>query len=430
MEDDATACAKDLASLFGNKDEVDKLVNLIYLMQGKDVATSDLLDEVESFSKYWVRTVQLGFLILGFLRDEIMAMGSVLFEQADPTITIQSKSFATPTPTPLPAGTTTFYPLGGNYGYVYQIIPGNSGDFWFATHLTDKSTNSEHDYVGHMSANGTMNVFSTFNSPLAADTGTGQGGIALGSDGAVWATEPGSPASNFQGSIERVTASGLITPYPLPSTLNTPYTIVAGPDGALWFTNGQSGPMNSPGMIGRITTSGSVSEYPLPQGEFPAGITVGPDGALWFSYNGANDTFSGIARMNTGGQITTSYTIPSGEGGVSSITSGPDGALWVEAYPFIERVTTGGASSQFQGASGVGAHFAFAPNGNLWDSGVGGGASGGPNCRLTQLSTSGQRLQSFPLFPCTSGEFTFDSNGNIWIDMQQNGVAGIGRIVA
>ncbi len=60
--------------------------------------------------------------------------------------------------------------------------------------------------------------------------------------------------------------------------------ITTGPDGALWFTEQMSS------KIGRITTSGSITSYPVPSaGSQPWGITTGPDGALWFTEsNGGN----------------------------------------------------------------------------------------------------------------------------------------------
>src|SRR5207244_3626047 len=53
------------------------------------------------------------------------------------------------------------------------------------------------------------------------------GGIALGSDGAVWFTEL---ATNAIGRLQGLT----FTTYPLPQG-GEPIAIVAGPDGALWF---------------------------------------------------------------------------------------------------------------------------------------------------------------------------------------------------
>jgi virginiamycin B lyase len=63
--------------------------------------------------------------------------------------------------------------------------------------------------------------------------------------------------------------------------------ITAGPDGALWFTE------TYVNKIGRITTTGELSEFPLPTpNSYPSAITTGPDGAVWFT-----------ERDNNGGKI-------------------------------------------------------------------------------------------------------------------------------
>lgn len=430
MSEHAFDCAKDLGSLLGNGEEVNRLANILWVMQGKVIPLSEVIDSLESISGYWGRVFQLGISIFGFVRDELLAMGSVLFEQHNPTVTLQSIAVATPTPTPtqIPAGTKIFYPLPVDAGNVSDVIIGSDGTPWFATRMIDTSTNSEQFFVGHITSHGTMSFFSTLSSLLPADNSNGQGQIALGSDGAVWATEQGVPSTNYLGSIDRIASDGTVTKYPLPSSLNVPDAIVTGPDGALWFTSGAGAPLNSPGMIGRITTNGIVSAYPLPNGEIPSGITVGPDKAIWFSYNGPQDTFSGIGRMNLSGQITASFSVSPGEGGVLNILTGPDGALWVNAYPYIERVTMQGTVAQLPNLLYGGADdYAFAPDGTLWYLTVGQGAKSSniPNCHLVHITTNGQQIQQPLSFPCSSGTFTFDLQGNIWIEMLQDNVEGI-----
>ncbi len=61
----------------------------------------------------------------------------------------------------------------------------------------------------------------------------------------------------------------------LPDPHFRPGAITVGPDGNLRF--------KEPGKIGRITLTGTISEFPLPTPGGPGGITVGPDGALWFT---------------------------------------------------------------------------------------------------------------------------------------------------
>jgi virginiamycin B lyase len=85
-------------------------------------------------------------------------------------------------------------------------------------------------------------------------------------------------------------------------------------------------------QIGRITPSGVVTEFPIPTpGSRPTGITAGPDGNLWFTESryetpGANK----IGRITPSGVIT-EYSVPTGGGGPFAITLGPDGNLFLWA---------------------------------------------------------------------------------------------------
>src|SRR5215470_15761453 len=89
-------------------------------------------------------------------------------------------------------------------------------------------------------------TFSSFPLPSSSDAHA----ITSGSDGALWFTENGS------NQIGRITTSGAITEYPIPSSSSGPIAITTGPDGALWFT--------TPAKLGRITSSGSVLEFAIP----------------------------------------------------------------------------------------------------------------------------------------------------------------------
>jgi serine/threonine protein kinase len=61
------------------------------------------------------------------------------------------------------------------------------------------------------------------------------------------------------------------------------FGITAGPDGNLWFTE------NSANKIGRISTSGTITEFPVPTaGSGPNEIAAGCDGNLWFIDNTVN----------------------------------------------------------------------------------------------------------------------------------------------
>ena len=72
-------------------------------------------------------------------------------------------------------------------------------------------------------------------------------------------------------------------------------TITAGPDGNLWFTE------SSGNKIGRITTTGTITEFAIPTAKsLPVSITSSPDGNLWFTEEyGYN-----IGKITTTGAIT------------------------------------------------------------------------------------------------------------------------------
>jgi virginiamycin B lyase len=149
-------------------------------------------------------------------------------------------------------------------------------------------------------------------------------GITTGADGALWFTE------ECGNRIGRITLSGQITEYPVPTPDSHPLGITTGPDGALWFVEKQAE------KIGRITTTGQFTEFKISPGTFPQRITVGSDGALWFTETRANK----IGRITTDGQYT-EYPAP---GGPVGITVGPDGALWFVEFNGnqIGRMTTDG----------------------------------------------------------------------------------------
>ncbi len=82
-----------------------------------------------------------------------------------------------------------------------------------------------------------------------------------------------------------MTTRGVITEYPLPTSKSGPQPngIAAGSDGTLWLTE--------PGgnRIRRVSTGGAITEFPLPTANGgPLGIANGPDGAILFTENYGN----------------------------------------------------------------------------------------------------------------------------------------------
>src|SRR4051812_45327274 len=144
--------------------------------------------------------------------------------------------------------------------------------------------------------------------------------------------------------------------------------MTAGPDGALWFTERRGE------AIGRVTTSGTVTEFPVPTSTDdplpdPQGIAAGPDGALWFT----EQTGDSVDRVTTEG-VFTRYTLPGyatrngGSRARSAIPAGPDGALWfLETAPAaIGRITTAGAITEFPVPDGQPQDLVAGPDGALW----------------------------------------------------------------
>jgi virginiamycin B lyase len=228
-------------------------------------------------------------------------------------------------------GAFTETPAGG--GTVYGITSGPDGALWFA--------NTNNEEIGRITTDSIItNTYPTTVAPTAITTGpygqlwfAGQNGvgsvsttgtvneypdggigatsIATGSDGALWFAE--CAASQ----IGRVTLSGSITEFPVPSGQSFPKHLVAGPDGALWFVDSRGG-------LQRITTAGTFSTVSALPGSTQDPIAFSPDGTLWFEDQGSGN----VENIGTDGALLTSYQLyPSGI--ISDIHFGPDGSLWL-----------------------------------------------------------------------------------------------------
>ena len=120
---------------------------------------------------------------------------------------------------------------------------------------------------------------------------SGPQGITTGPDGNLWFTEANS------NQIGRISPSGVITQFTIPTANSNPMGITAGPDGNLWFTE------ETANQIGRITPTGTITEFPISSPDSdPIGITAGSDGNLWFTENNIISTDSGFQS-----QIPTGY---------------------------------------------------------------------------------------------------------------------------
>ena len=213
------------------------------------------------------------------------------------------------------AGNITEFPIKGD-GILHSITAGPDGALW-VTEFTSKK-------IGRIPTTATAENLELIEFTLPGSPAPF--GITTGPDGALWFTY-------FRAKIARITATGAVTEFTIPTENGSPGGITTGPDGALWFTESVSG------KIERITTDDKITEFALPNADAqPWGITTGPDGALWFTESscvrqpGSRCIVGNkIGRITTNGLIT-EFTVPSDGSGPHSITTGPDGALWFTEY--------------------------------------------------------------------------------------------------
>jgi streptogramin lyase len=140
--------------------------------------------------------------------------------------------------------------------------------------------------------------------------------ITLGPDGAMWFTDPGTPA------IGKIVPGGRVTEYTAGLSFGAkPYSIVAGPDGNLWFSD-------AAGAIGRVTPHGTIVEFPLaassstPQ---PAGIAAAAGHGIWSIVPGPP---SELVRADLDGKLTT-FKVPPNYGPTGTLTADSAGDLWM-----------------------------------------------------------------------------------------------------
>ena len=183
------------------------------------------------------------------------------------------------------------------------VARGTAPDVWFTVGAPDGSL--ENNIAGFISTDGSITEFSL-------PSGTTPGRIAHGPDGNFWFTEP------IGNNIVRITPSGKMTVFPVPSEKAYPNAIVRGPDGNMWFTESNNG---APGAVGQITMQGKISEYRL---EFaPESIAAASDGGLWVSQsNGLHE----VARISTSGSVT--YVPIGRRQGGGAVAPGPGGQPW------------------------------------------------------------------------------------------------------
>jgi len=250
-----------------------------------------------------------------------------------------------------PDGTATAFRVPGDkVGVLQGITAGPDGNLWF--------TSREENAIRRISPKGEFNglfvIPSQATTPTKFNTGSWPRGITVGPDGQIWFAEM---AAN---KIGRITLTGEIKEFDIPTENAQAYGVVSGPDGNLWFTE------SNVGKIGRLDIkTGKITEFALgnPQSR-PRDITVGPDGHLWFSLNGSDH----IGRISMSGEIR-EFPLPADTKPIG-IAAGGDGNVWFTAFKShkIGRITPTGDVSFFDLKTPNAQPFGMTagPNGMIW----------------------------------------------------------------
>jgi len=280
---------------------------------------------------------------------------------------------------PLAAATVREFPIPT---HAFALTAGPDGAVWL--------TISDATALGRVAADGTYKTVDLPASPPVPTDSLGLRGITLAPDGSLWAAAP------LGHSVFRLSPSGVTTQFSMPNL--SPYAVTPGPGGSIWFA--------AQGTAGKITSSGQLTVFSLPTDNGPAGeITTGPDGNLWLTDRNSNGVvrlapngsvvefllpdpvLSGqlsiqagfnddlwftevdgnrIGRLTTNG-VLTEYTLPHPGSQPSTLVKGPDGNMWfTEAAGRIGRITPQGAITEINLPAISPSALAAGPDGNLW----------------------------------------------------------------
>lgn len=313
-------------------------------------------------------------------------------------------------------------------------IVGPDGNIWFL------EIESLSPHIARITPDGHLTEFSLpTNTPNVAGMPVS---ITSGSDGNLWLTIAGASSSggNPGGAIARMTPSGTITEFPLPTlglTFATPGGITSGPDGNLWFTaqistvpRDPTSPFTTSGAIGRITSQGGITLFPIPAPWQAGGIIAGKRGSIWFTAMDTNDK-QALGTITTSGTVTM-YDGPASGLQLGTLAIAPDGTLWVEeaALPqgggAIGRVGEDGKITEYRlpTTDNYPVSMAFAPDGTLWVALT--DAQTETHDALARVSSSGV-ITEFPLPARTTPTgLVWGPDGNLWVtELSANAIARI-----
>ncbi len=168
-------------------------------------------------------------------------------------------------------------------------------------------------------------------------------GITVGADGNAWFIERGVDR------IARVTASGKLTEFSMPTKGLRPQAVTTSHAGDVWYI--------ASSMFGRVSRDGTITEYPSTEYFFGYELVVDSSDNLWFT------DFNAIGKREPSGKLTM-FPTP-GVPELSGLVVGPDGNLWCfRGDQALLRMTPSGEFTVFPMGAATGT--TVGPDGDLW----------------------------------------------------------------
>ncbi len=241
------------------------------------------------------------------------------------------------TPTPSPTATpavTSQYTIPTASSEPLGIALGSDGLLWITESASSK--------IGQLGSGGKISE------NVTPTRKAGPAGIASGPGPNlnVWFTE----AKVHR--VAQITVSGPpYTEYTLPDAAATPTGIALGGDGNMWVTDPGTNSIWKVEPL-RIKPHVKFTQYRLTGDAQPLDITDGPDGALWFTEPGTNS----IGRLPVSGRPLTEYKVTPANAGLKGIASATDNGLWFieqKAKQIGRMSTTGVVTAQYPLAGSV-----------------------------------------------------------------------------
>lgn len=312
-----------------------------------------------------------------------------------------------------PSASLTHYRVGSTTGNsAIGITVDQNGDAWFG--LGSGAIGK----INHTT--GDLKVY------YLANANAGVGTIKVDSSGLVWFTAFNIPAI---GRLDPLT--GQETDFVLPSPTLGPDFLEIDHAGNKWFNEVDFSDATG-GKVGRLTPSGEITEWAVPTAAAEL-EEIGLDGSgnLWFAEQGANK----IGRLNPRENTITEFTSPTANSRPAGILVASDNTVW-----FSEHATDKIAHLFPDRAHGVTTHVAPSVShqqpGSTNQPGVPGAPTNptvshqpGQTVNTSTTSTSGFVEYSLPASGSGSNteDMRFDKNGNIFFE--NDATAQIGELV-